>query len=487
MKIDNILQLLFILFYTLIISNNNFAQSGRLGIRDASGQIQASISGTGRSIGHVLTMQLENTGTTAVEIVIGPLYIPGTKKGQPNIIPGTTSVTVPPGTTIDVLLEGVCTDPNKPPLGEGKPGPVSRDWVTPDQLPDNWTPDMDNGWESDDNNPLINPVTGTPLGHTIDTDKYPMEASGILLEYVHRIDETIKELHESGAIFTPYSGNIPKERLILLQHTVWLVANYLRGGTYTIDDLTEYATNEYAKNTSTRPNKIPDDVLDDIFSGVDDIWDVIQMVGVEAKIFNPDNVEIDHEAKPAEIPGTTYGEPHVNESELSEEDRYNNDLKNCFLNKFSYRIELYHEYERKERRDRKRVTIQYKDTHHADANNEFKINLERGDKLTISIKDANGQCLCWTAIAPDTRQKTGGICEIELEKPKADATNQDFNKAFDQKENGDHDAVLEVKRKYKGTQEMTFSVKIKCLEDDTCKGAETTRTIRLKLTAPRPK
>jgi hypothetical protein len=469
--------LLFSFFFCLSI--HSWSQRSNLFPYIESGEIKADFKGTGKVSGHVLTIHLKNLTSESITVDIGPLYVPSKGKFQPYIIPETTPVTIPPDGEVSVPLDGICTDHTKPPVSSGKPGPGSDMWTTPTAISNNWQPEMNNGWQPNNDSPLINPVSGQPLNHSIDLDKYPVEGGSILFDYVSRIRKTIEDLQDNGGLSTPYSDDPMRERQFLLTQTIWYIASYLRGKPYTISQLSNTILRDYATNTSTKPSKIPATILDELEDGTYDIWNTIQLVGVEAKILNPELIDKEHEAEPAQIPGTTYGEPLLREDALSDRDRFNQENKQCFLYKINYKITGEHTYTR----GRGRRATTNKDTHHGDADNEIKVSLERDDILELHIKELSGICNCWTAINA-AGQKTGPICDCQVQ-AETEALNRNFNNAFEIVENVPDRLKLKVKRKYSGTVTLNLVAKGTCNETGECKGSEFTRQITLKITAPR--
>ncbi|TVQ43396.1 MAG: hypothetical protein EA362_11300, partial [Saprospirales bacterium] len=188
------------------------------------------VRGTGKTIGDVILLEVTNRDkVNTLRFYVGPALVPGTRRSQPYIIPGSTEIVVPPGGSITVPIDGICIDPHKPPIRPDSGGPKFEDWIDINPLDDDWTPNPGSGWEPDPNNPVLNPITETPIGHTIDIYSYLEEAAPIILTIVESIIKTTDDLFADGLINTPVTNNPTMERELIIQQTVWITISELTG------------------------------------------------------------------------------------------------------------------------------------------------------------------------------------------------------------------------------------------------------------------
>jgi len=261
------------------------------------------VKGTGKTIGNVLLLEVTNKDkTNTLRFTVGPALVPGSRKSQPYIIPGTTEVVVPPGGTVTVPIDGICIDPHKPPIRPGSGGPKFEDWIDINPLDDDWTPNPGSGWEPDPNNPVLNPITETPIGHTIDIYSYPEEAAPLISTIVESIITTLDDLISDGIVSTPIENNPMLERELIIQQLVWLTVSELTGNPYTIEDF-ESRVIDLIPSTDRPVEGSPEEeyLKDDI----QDFWGGFKLVGAEAKVlsssatgvpigFSPDKSKEEH-------------------------------------------------------------------------------------------------------------------------------------------------------------------------------------------------
>ncbi|MCW5923265.1 MAG: hypothetical protein KIS77_13040 [Saprospiraceae bacterium] len=243
-----------------------------------------SATGTGRTTGHIATLALYNPTNQAVTTEVGPFFIPSDGQHQPYVVPNVTPVTVQPGSTVNVPLQGYCADIHTPPVPANGTMPPVKDWISPGSLPADWMPSNANGWKPAAGSSALNPGTSNPLGHTIDLVKHPKEAAPVLLEALTRITAAYDGMKSSGNISTPFSGNPDKERESVIQQTFWIYAAELTGTGYKIDDFSKNTVKQYEAATGQNYQKQPAETQNQVQGGVVDFWNTFQAVGNEAKV-----------------------------------------------------------------------------------------------------------------------------------------------------------------------------------------------------------
>lgn len=246
--------------------------------------LQIKATGTGRTTGHIADLTVYNPTNQIVTTEIGPCFIPSGGQYQPYIVPTPSPVTVQPGATANIPLQGYCADIFMPPVPAGVAMPPVNDWIVAGSLPADWSPSTANGWKSTMGSSAMIPGTDRPLGHTIDLQKYPGEVAPLLLETITRITAAYNDLKENGGVATPFSGNPEKERESVIQQTFWIYAAELTGKDYKIEDFSQNTMEQYEAATGHNFEKQPAEVQNQVQGGVVDFWNTFQAVGAEAKV-----------------------------------------------------------------------------------------------------------------------------------------------------------------------------------------------------------
>ena len=244
-------------------------------------------TGTGRTTGHIADLAIYNPGDQPATVELGPCFIPSGGQYQPYVVPSLPPVTVPPHSTTNVPVQGYCADIFTAPVPAGAVFPPVTDWINAGATAGNWQPLALNGWQATNSPGAITPtIPGThmPLGHTIDTGKYPAEAAPILLDALQRIAQAYDQMRQNGAITTPFSGNPEKERESVIQQTFWIYAAELSGRTYKQDHFRENTLQQFESASGQDFKKIPADQQKQINQGVQDFWNTFSAVGAEAKV-----------------------------------------------------------------------------------------------------------------------------------------------------------------------------------------------------------
>lgn len=287
-----------------------------------SDQLNVKVRGTGQTIGQVLLLEIKNRdNNSSGRLTIGPALVPGKGKTQAYVIPGPTEVEVPPGGTITVPIDGVCIDPDKPPLGSGDKGTDFGDWISVNPLPDDWEPSPTTGWEPDLGSPLLNPVTENDLNHVIDIATYPEEVADLIGDYVVRIIDTYDYLSSVGEISTPITDRPLDERNAVIQQLVWKTAAALSGDEFT---QTEWGERIFDQLPESGEN-LNEEEKEDINEGIEDFWNTATLVGVEAKVISTEPTS----------PGSAIFSP--DETDENEEDN----REACSVSSFEFNIKIH--------------------------------------------------------------------------------------------------------------------------------------------------
>lgn len=285
-------------------------------------------TGTGRTTGHIADITLKNPTDQPVKVQFGPspkdanaLFIPSDGKYQPYIVPYLPAVTIAPGGTADIPVQGFCTDIRLPPVPDGVEMPPISSWVSsappvvpePVNSPDGTEPatlvvptrsglPLDQAVSILEALPTIPALSGVdcpegllapaptipgsdrPITTPVDPDQHPGLATPLLLDAINRISEAYDELRPKGAISTPFSGNPEKEREAVIQQTFWRYNAALRGEPYEKKDFQDNTVRQFEQNSGKKYADIPKPQQEKMDLGVDDFWNTFEAVGAEAKI-----------------------------------------------------------------------------------------------------------------------------------------------------------------------------------------------------------
>jgi hypothetical protein len=284
--------------------------------------------GTGRTTGHVCTIEVANPTDRPATIHIGPLgspiYIPATGKHQAYVIPSIPPVRVPAGATVQVPVTGYCTDIHRPPVPDGVAMPPVSDWISPAgglvpegddvwYFPTSTAPPMGLVAEAVNNAsvstpclpaacfspqtkcpkvlpaglPLLPGTNGQPMPFTINEQFYPGVSVPVLLEAIGEITRAFEVLQPQGVIRTPFSNRPEQEREAVIQQTFWRYAASVSGNAYTLHDFRQQTTEQFENNMGRKLEESPKELQKQVEQGVQDFWNSFQATGVEAKILPP--------------------------------------------------------------------------------------------------------------------------------------------------------------------------------------------------------
>lgn len=231
-------------------------------------------TGTGRTTGEVLKLSIHNPTNTGVTDKLGPFLVSSGGDYQPYIVPQIQQVTVPPMGSVDVMLNGFCTDIRKSPPGTTDILPPVSGWITIRE-------------------PAIRPFSVTEL--EVHPDNYS-ESAPYLLSAIRSIGDAYDKLRSEGKISTPRSGNPEKEREEVIQQTFWIYTAALRKDPYKQEDFRDRTYSQFEKAMSASPQTLPADKKEQLDKGIADFWNTFEAVGAEAKVLSktgttPDNKE----------------------------------------------------------------------------------------------------------------------------------------------------------------------------------------------------
>ena len=230
-------------------------------------KIDAEITGTGETIGHIADAKITNFTDEPIEVAIPPGVLESRSgKNQDYGVPHTTDVVLQPHESKTIPLDGVCLDRHKPPVGKG----VGDDLAFNDCDPD----------------------ARIARG---DSDRF--------LRIAESVYDAADKLEEDGKLKEmPYKD--PKKRKeIVEQWATWIRTSEVTGDPPpTKDDL--------KKVVEKQVGKVPPDKQKKIDEGIDTIFDKIELTTEKAKDLEKENAN-DNE-------GTEQGAPGGNTYEISD-------------------------------------------------------------------------------------------------------------------------------------------------------------------------
>lgn len=280
-------RILFCLFFTVVGSHLLQGQTSNVT------SLQLTAIGTGRTTGNIANITVHNPTDHLIAGNIGPYFIPSDGKYQPYIVPDKIPVHVPPKGHITLPVEGYCADIHRPPVPSGSPMPEVTKWITPGSLSENWMPTTATGWNKVKHQNIFIPGKWTSLDHTINIDRHPEEAAGILLKAIRLIRTTYDDLVDENRINTPFSGNPEKEREAVIQQTFWIFAAELQGEPYTKEDFTTRTYDQFETNTNRPVPTLSEKDKENLETGITTFWETFQAVGAEAKVLKVEDANPD--------------------------------------------------------------------------------------------------------------------------------------------------------------------------------------------------
>lgn len=316
-----------------------------------------SVTGTGRTTGHIATIVVKNDSDNPVLLVSGAYYIPSDGIYQSYAGRIENPVTVNPGSSTTVAVNGYCLQFRKPPVPSGVllpafdrwilirdehaadvlldtyPGasfssiPGSQNMILPElilepfepartstaakkpMLPPHETlafPDRNPGYSYTTRPPvesfpadyenfavLTIPGTVAPLNGTIDQEMHPRFVAPLLVKAVNLIEEAAIIVRDGGRYPTPFSPQPDRELDALIQQTIWIVTSSLSGDVYDKDDFREIVYEQQWENTGNDQVAPAENRDPEIDYGIDQFWVAFSAVGIEAKVISASGMGID--------------------------------------------------------------------------------------------------------------------------------------------------------------------------------------------------
>jgi len=243
--------------------------------------------GKGRSMGHIIDLNINNPTNTAILLADNKVIIPGVV-GTQVYVSRIPELLINPGETVDIPLQGESLTLWKSPLANGQIGSPVKDWFTtsspgPFLLPEKALP---GGFDSIDNDrkdfQLTYPGTYITLDATIDLQEYLDQAVPLIFAIEDQIDSSYQELWDSDQITIP----IPPDRAFKegRQQVKWHVYSVLEGKPYKRRELEGRLYAQLEAQLKRPLHELPISTQQRLNNAVEEIWKMILLVSKDAKV-----------------------------------------------------------------------------------------------------------------------------------------------------------------------------------------------------------
>ena len=323
---------------------------------------------SGRTTGQIGTMFFVNNTDETQTYYVPASYVLGRNGDQPFETEEIITI-APPHSTVEEPIIGYCTRVDRPAPNANSNMPINT-FIARPPTPANGATLPENGWVIDPDSELINPVTGEPLGMSIDFDAHP-DQSWFLFEAGDLIEQNYENLLSSGQI-NPLFGSTPQEKADnYLQQARWDVYAEAYGFDYEFDN---FLTNGLALIESIH-NIVIDDLSNEQQEQVEEpfviAWEEISIVGGVMKV------------------------PQEQDAELI--DVTNNE---CGCGTGSLTVDVYVDYQEEEGQVEGRTklgTFSFESTSNEGVQNTLPEELSEGDQIYLVIRDVEANCTACNA------------------------------------------------------------------------------------------
>lgn len=251
-----------------------------------------SAQGTGRTTGHVVTLNIVNASTTEKVLQIGPYLIPSADTTQGYMIPDAKTVRIAPGKTRQLALEGYCTNPFLPPVREAGQLRKYKDWVDADRsiaIRPGMNLSIFKGYERkppamDDTVHLLYPGTEHTFDYMIDIDAFPQTSAALVKTLIDSIESAYNQMESQDKIRTPFHSEPGRQRETVIQQSFWIAVSLLKGGQYSYEQLRHNLIRQYEKNVGMPHADFSEKLKRDLESGMKAFWTTFIRVGETAAV-----------------------------------------------------------------------------------------------------------------------------------------------------------------------------------------------------------
>jgi hypothetical protein len=255
---------------------------------------------TGQEAGHVLTLGVTNPTDRIVNFQVGPAIAPGSGQTQDLFIPGRYDGSLEPGESMQMELDGFCTDAFRDAPEDGSVLSGVDTWITIENgarqplpgeelaLEDGFTPVTENELGEVK---ITYPGTNEAFPYTINFRDNPEASFGLLDQVVREVENAYYRLHYTRQLDTPFGENTEDVKNTIIQYELWRYTAALQGEEYTQQDFNEQMEEQYTEVTGEDPGEMNEEELEVFDEGLEDIWNILDVAGAEAKIFPQEDSE----------------------------------------------------------------------------------------------------------------------------------------------------------------------------------------------------
>lgn len=255
-----------------------------------NGRLHYSACGTGRTTGHIATINIYNPTPGAIRTTAGDCFIPSDKDYQAYVVPDIYPVEVGPFGSVSIPLEGYCVNAHRPPVPDGETmTDVSRwvSWAGGDPLP---APGQAPGADFarmpaaplGDPLALTYPGSNEPFLFTIDFNRHPRAAARLLLHAVYAAEKAYDALTGEGKMRVAAG-----RRAEIVQQALWAYAARLEGRNYNKAVFKAQFTEEAEQNLNLPQTAFSAETKQQAEQVAADFWAGIELVGASAKLVAP--------------------------------------------------------------------------------------------------------------------------------------------------------------------------------------------------------
>ena len=260
-------------------------------------QLQYLARGTGRTTGHIATLLVYNPSSVPLRTTIGDCFIPPGQDYQGYVVLKTYTVAVPAFGKTELQLEGYCTNMERPAVPDGESMTEVSDWIpwasgAPLPSPNGGLPGSGFSHQTSpaDADPLALTYPGTqiPFPYRIDFNRYPAQATRLLLYAAYAAEQAFDELLGAGKIQPDRWNRSPRAlRMDLVQQALWAYAARLQGRRYQQPDFSRQYTEEVEQQVNQEQANFAPETQKQVERQTQDLWSGISLVGASAKLISP--------------------------------------------------------------------------------------------------------------------------------------------------------------------------------------------------------
>jgi hypothetical protein len=254
---------------------------------------------TGRTTNHIITLTISNPAGEEINTEIGPLAIPSDGTFQGYVINESYPVTIPAYGSVDVPMQGYCTDHSKPAAPDGFVRFDQGGWVaveTPGAVPGPGDALTSMGYESNTETEesvvvLTYPGTNVPFTYRVDYEEYILTTGSTLVEVVNLIEEAYDEWVETEETTTTTVIETSERRSAIVQYVFWYYTSVLRGEAMTRESFIEMIVEETEVVVNTSSVHYARTAVSRVVEEAQLIWEMVWTIGKKAGIFYDSTLE----------------------------------------------------------------------------------------------------------------------------------------------------------------------------------------------------